>query len=166
MLKIHHSLKELNFGKLMQVYEEGNRENAQQQYPAMDENLGVLHAEQDFYAYLRDCFFATEGSWYAVWEENERYICALRMEPYRDGFLLAALETASAYRSMGYAKKLINMVVRLQDRPIYSHVSKRNPASLHVHLACGFEVIEDRAQYVDGSVSFGAYTLCRKLWQA
>lgn len=48
MLYLAKSLQQLQFGKLMEVYIEGNLEKAAE--------VGLLQAEQDFYQYLRDCF--------------------------------------------------------------------------------------------------------------
>ena len=162
MLKLFYGLSELNFGKLMSVYEESNRKNARERYRRMDPNAGLLQAEQDFYAYLRDVFFSTENVCYAVWEENSSYISAFRLEPYADGFLLAALETSPMYRGKGYAKQLIQTALRDIKAPVYSHVHKQNTASLRTHLACGFAKISEQARYLDGTVSDQACTLLRK----
>ena len=48
-----------------------------------------------------------------------------------------------------------------QGRPVYSHVGKRNTASMALHMGCGFEKIQDCAVYIDGSVSQNAVTLKR-----
>lgn len=164
MLKIYKSLRELDFGQLMAVYEEGNRENGQELYPGLPEGQQILRAEQDFYRYLRECFFPTEGAFYAAWEEDGRYIAALRLEPYQDGLLLEALGTAPGERKKGYAKALIGAVQEWLAKQgsvrIYSHVSKRNAASLATHRACGFQIILDHAVYADGSVLADSYTMC------
>ena len=92
--KIH----ELAFGKLMEVYEEGNLKNGRELYPEESESRQIALAEQDFYQYLQQIFFRTPGAVYYVLEEGGRYISALRLEPYRDGMLLEALETAPNQR--------------------------------------------------------------------
>lgn len=153
MLYLAKSLQQLQFGKLMEVYIEGNLEKA--------EEASLLQAEQDFYQYLKDCFFPTFGAVYAVWMEENEYISALRLEPYKDGLLLEALETAPKHRRKGYAVKLIRAVLaQMPDQRIYSHVSKRNIPSLAVHEKCGFRKISDSAIYIDGSVNDRAVTLC------
>lgn len=163
MLKIFHKLQEVDFYQLMQVYAEGNLENAQEFYPHLPEAEGILQAEQDFYAYLQ-VFFSQPGAIYAVWDIDCRYVSALRLELYRDGFLLSALETAPGCRRKGYASELIRKVIKEisfeSDIRIYSHVNKKNKASLAVHSACGFERIAECAVYLDGSVSNAACTLC------
>lgn len=150
MLYLAKSLQQLHFGKLMEVYTESNAEKA-----------GLLQAEQDFYQYLRDCFFTTPGAVYAVWQEQGTYVSALRLEPYKDGLLLAALETAPEHRRRGFACRLIRAVLtEFAENKIYSHVSKRNLPSLAVHEKCGFQKISDSAAYIDGSVNERAITLC------
>lgn len=162
MLKIYSRLDELSFGQLMLVYEEGNRENAEERYPRMDRNAALLKAEQDFYNYLSDVFFQSKRAFYAVWEENGEYISALRMEPYQDGMLLEALETRPGFRKQGFAKKLLAGVLLEIGGKVYSHVDKQNNASLAVHFACGFEKILDSAVFIDGTLAPWCVTLCRK----
>ena len=100
------------------------------------------------------------GSVYAIWVEKDVYVSALRLEPYEDGLLLEALETAPAYRRKGYAEKLMRAVQMEFPQKIYSHVSKKNTASLAVHKKCGFRQVLDYAKYIDGSVVRNAVTLC------
>ena len=162
MLLITREISQLSFGKLMNVYEEGNAEKAALSYRTMDRNAAILLAEQDFYAYLAECFFKTDGAFYAVWQEKTEYISALRMEPYRDGLLLEGLETTPAYRRMGYAVKLLKAVLADVSAPVYSHVNKENMPSLRAHEACGFVRIADSAEMIDGTVSEEHCTLYRK----
>ena len=163
MLVLVHNLRELNFSALMAVYAEGNAENAEEFYPYDDRNIGILRAEDDFYQYLSQSFFTVRGAVYAIWQENDRYISALRLEPYRDGLLLEALETHPDYRRQGYAGKLILAVLNwLKEEgsgAVYSHINKRNLASLQTHLSCGFERISEQAVYIDGSVSGSSCTM-------
>lgn len=153
MLYLAKSLQQLRFGDLMEVYAQTNLEKA--------EKSGLLQAEQDFYQYLQDCFFRIPDAVYAIWVEDNRYVSALRLEPYKDGLLLSALETAPSYRRRGYAGKLMAAVLtQFASQKIYSHVSKDNAASLTVHEQCGFRKKSDRAAYLDGSVDSKAFTLC------
>lgn len=163
MLKIVRKLNELDFAQLMAVYEEGNLENGAELWPDLPQGQQLLRAEQDFYQYLRECFFTTEGAYYALWEVDGIYVSALRLEPYQDGLLLAALETAPAYRRKGYASELIHGVLEQErDRKIYSHVSKRNIPSLRAHARCGFHRILEHAVYADGSVMTKSCTFCNR----
>lgn len=163
MLIVAHSLKQLHFGKLMEIYVEGNLENGAEQAPDETEARQIQIGEDQFYQYLHDVFFMSRDCCYAVWAENGRYISALRLEPYSDGLLLEALETVPDHRRKGYAVKLIQAV---QEElltqgcvTIYSHIKKTNTASLRTHEKCGFQIIKDYAAYIDGSVNNRAYTL-------
>ena len=154
MLLIAKSLRELDFRQLMDVYEEGNRENARQQYPQLPESQGVSEAEQDFYAFLKEGFFAVSGAFYAAWTVDGRYVSALRMEPYRDGWLVEAVETKPDCRRNGYAYSLMKAVFSaLQAGKVYSHIHKKNLPSQKLHEGLGFRRCADRAVYIDGSVN-------------
>ena len=162
MLHWANKMRELNFGQLMELYSEGNLENAREFFPNLPENQQILAAEQSFHQYLRECFYKTAGAGYALWVVDGRYVSALRLEPYQDGLLLEALETHPEDRQKGYASELIRSVLAaLPGEKIYSHVGKRNTASLKTHEKCGFQRILEHAVYADGSVLTSAYTYCR-----
>lgn len=161
MLILARSIRDLSFSRLMEVYIEGNLENAEEFYPNLTEGQKLMQAEQDFYQYLNEVFFGTSDAVYAIWEEQGTYVSALRLEPYRDGLLLEALETAPPSRRHGYAEKLIRAVQeQFPNQRIYSHVGKKNVPSLRVHEKCGFRRISEYAAYIDGSVNQRACTLC------
>ena len=165
MLKIVRSIRELDFRNLADVYEQSCIERGSKQYGNYPTSQQMLLSEQDLYGEVK-CFLADPKAFYALWEEQGRYISVLRMEPYKDGLLLEGLETVPAERKKGYAKRLIMGVLAHLERSgavIYSHVEKKNTASMAVHLSCGFEKISDHAVYVDGSVSYNGYTLQKKL---
>ena len=163
MLVMIHSIQELRFGQLMTVYEESNLENGREFYPHLPENQQILNAEQDFYQYLKECFFQTEGAVYALWQEKGTYVSALRIEPYQDGFLLAALETAPSCRKKGYATALIRAVLELSwITKVYSHIHKQNVSSRRTHENCGFVKILDYAEYIDGTVRTNSDTFVFK----
>lgn len=162
MLHLAYKFHQLNFGKLMEVYAQGNEENGRLFYSELSENEQLLRVEQSFYRYLAEIFFRTEGAVCAVWEENGYYCSALRLEPYQDGMLLEALETAPDLRRRGYATALLLAVRQQFPGKIYSHVRRQNTASLAVHQHCGFVQILDHARYIDGSVARNAVTL---LWE-
>lgn len=144
MLILAKKLHELAFGKLMEIYVEGNLENGQQAAPEEPVAQQIAIGEQNFYQYLNQVFFPTPEAVYAVWEENGQYISALRLETYRDGMLLEALETRPDYRRRGYAKKLIDAVLPYYPGlKIYSHVSRKkyclpaNPRTLRIPTGFG-----------------------------
>ena len=155
MLLIMKRLEELDFSALMDVYIEGNREKAEEYGDG-----GLLQAEREFFDYLREDFFRQKDAFYAVWQVAGQYVSALRLEPYGDGWLLEALETAPNHRKQGYAKALMAEVLDMMgEMVVYSHVSKRNESSLRTHYACGFQKHLDHVVYLDGSVSNRAVTL-------
>ncbi len=164
MLKLFHKLRELDFEQLMAVYEEGNRENAEEFFPDDTPAVQLERAKQSFEEYLREDFFRVPGAFYAVWEQGGEYVSALRLEPYEDGWLLEALETKPLERRKGYAAQLIAAATeKIPNGPVYSHVGKRNAASMAVHLQCGFVKILDYAKYVDGTVTQYSYTLRKSI---
>lgn len=156
MLKIAANIREIDFGALMEVYREGNEENGAELYPDATPAEQVMLAEQDFYQYLVQCFFTVEGAVYALWEQDGVYASALRLEPYQDGLLLEALETAPDKRRQGYACQLLRAVQAWLSQhgaiKVYSHVNRKNTASQRSHQSCGFTKILDHAVYADGSV--------------
>lgn len=159
MLILVNSLRQLRFGELMQVYTD-SVEKAAAAMQDIPWGLACQRAEQDLHQYLKDVFFRTPGAMYAIWEEKGRYVSALRLEPYRDGLLLSALETAPSHREKGYAEALIREALRVcGSGKVYSHVGKTNAASLHTHCSCGFRTILDYAVYLDGSVDRRCYTM-------
>ena len=141
MIEVATSMNQLNLSQLAAVYQESCQHTG----------------KWEMFDYLRECFFPAGGVVFCL-SEGGVYVSALRLEPYRDGFLLTALETAPEHRGRGYAQKLLMGVMEQVDGKIYSHIDNRNRASLAVHKACGFEKILDYAAYLDGSVSTRAGT--------
>lgn len=155
-------MNELSFGKLMEVYEEGNLENGQDLWPDEPRWRQLALAEQEFYAYLQEVFFKTEGAAYLIWEESGAYVSALRLEPYQNGLLLEALETHPKHRKKGYAARLVAAAVAYAGVKVYSHVNTKNTPSMRTHESCGFRKILDYAVYADGSVNDRCCTLCHE----
>ena len=163
MLIIAKKMNDFSFGKLMEVYEESNLESARHLWPEESPARQLALAEADFYQYLREVFFRTVGAVYLIWEEKGHYVSALRLEPYQDGLLLEALETAPQQRKKGYASRLLQSALEyVGDQKVYSHVHKRNAASLRTHEKCGFRKVRDDAVYADGSVDSRSVTLYYK----
>ncbi len=133
----------LNCRKLMDLYAEGNRENAEEMYPGLPISEGVACVERDFLDFLQNDFYRKPENTYWVAEENGVWISALRLNKISDGFwYLEALETHPAYRRKGYAKTLLSGVLdRLKANGpfvVRDCVYKGNEASIRTHLACGF----------------------------
>lgn len=160
MLIIARSLAQLDFEALMEIYVEGNREHGAELWPDKPEEEQLALSKQDFRRYLEEQFFSQPGAVYAVWEAAGKYVSALRLEPNRDGLLMEALETIPEQRRKGYAVTLIQAVqdwLRGQGKvKVYSHVSKRNTASLRTHERCGFCRFMEHTVWLDGSVNSNA----------
>ena len=163
MLLVASSLHELSFPKLMEVYAESNRENGEDRYPGESPDRQLALAEEGFRDYLSQVFFTTENARYFILVEAGRYVSALRLEPYEDGLLLEALETAPEFRKKGYAAALIEKTqAYLKEQGsirLYSHVSRSNIASLRTHEKRGFRQILDYGRYIDGSINRRTVTL-------
>ena len=158
MLQLITSFSGISFSKLLPVYRQSLTERAQAY--ASRGNLAEQLAEEDFYQYLRWEFFSVPGARYAIWQEEEAYLSAARLEPYRDGLLLSGLETHPDYRGKGIAKAFLRALFSQEmQRPVYSHVDKKNLPSLRAHQALGFVCISDQAAYLDGSVDSRCCTL-------
>ena len=161
MLKIMKHMGQISFSSLMAVYEETNREIGQEEWPDLPEHFAIQMAENDAHQYLREIFFKTPGAVYAIYTVEENYVSALRLEPYRDGLLIEALETAPGQRRKGYGRALIRAVQEVYSgRTLYSHIDKQNAASRELHQSCGFEKVEDFVVYIDGSVNYRGSTYC------
>ena len=153
MLKVVRTMAELPFGKLMGIYIQSNRECGKK-WPNESLERQIAMAEQEVYAYLRQCFFTRPGSRYFIWEEQGSAICAVRCETYADGWLLTALETAPEYRGQGFATKLLTAVLgSLEPGKVYTHIRNDNHASQAAHRNCGFTKIKTGARLLDGSYS-------------
>ena len=159
-----YRMKDLNFDLLMAVYEEALQKNAAELYPKLGRVEGFLQARQDFYQYLHQVFFPTKGAFYAICTEEGIYVSAVRFEPYKDGILLEAVETAPLHRKKGYARILLQeALLHIKEcgvTKVYSHISKKNIPSIRLHTTCGFEKVADSAAYIDGDVSSRAFTFC------
>jgi RimJ/RimL family protein N-acetyltransferase len=117
-------------------------------------------------SYLLNEFFRKSGATVCLWVEGKQGVSALRLEPWKDGFLLAALETAPTQRRQGYAGGLLKAVkahLTEQGRgKLYCHIHHRNTVSIRVHVRCGFRKISDTAVLLDDTVTarMGTY-----LWE-
>lgn len=163
MLKVFQSSQQLNMAQLQHVYEQSIIEAGKENYSYLPEHLQFLRATEDFYDYV-DFFLKDADSLYAIWMPDGVCGAALRLEKYRDGYLISGLETALTARRRGYATALIHAVQEYLSQfgtyRLYSHVDKKNIVSLTVHEKCGFYQILDHAVFIDGSVSHRSCTLC------
>jgi GNAT superfamily N-acetyltransferase len=157
-------MSQLNTEELMKVYQESNIANGKRFFPDLGYEKQLFRAEDNFISYIRDDFFKTCGAFYVVRLQEGKYCAALRMEPYKNGLLLEALETRPDMRRQGHAyclmKEALLYVAQLKCNVIYSHVNKRNIPSLRLHAKAGFRRISEAAVYIDGTVTQNSCTLC------
>lgn len=157
MLRIIANPSELDYGQVMQVYNQSLQKSGESDYPHLDPNQQLLEAEQDFFYFLK-AFLYQKQSICAVWIEQGRYVSALRAEPYQDGFLIEGLETMPNCRQKGYASHLLlaasKYLFENYTDIIYSHIHKKNRISINTHLSCGFSYFQDYAVFIDGSVDY------------
>lgn len=157
MFLVFKGVNDINVCQLMDVYYDSMFAGNEQMT-----NLEILQKEQDFYQDLF-AFFREPSPVYFVLSENGRYISALRSTEYKDGVIIAGLETKKGKRRRGYAKKLLQYAVSyLHEKgihKIYSHVDSKNQASLSVHYVNGFYKISDSATFLDGTASDRFITL-------
>ena len=149
MLKMIHSMADLDSEQLLDIYKE--------------------HAwdELDFLSYLQEDFFQQPNAVYAVWVEGADYKSAVRLEQCGDGLLLHSLETNPGDRRRGYAYNLLSgcldYLQTTNYQVVYSHIDKRNRASLNLHKKCGFQLFSDFARYIDGTVTQNSCTMYYQL---
>lgn len=152
---------QMDIHMLLELYRESNIQRAREirWCDKPSDRLDIV--EDEFLEYLRTDFFASQGAFYAVWQERDLYVSALRVEPFDDGVLVEAVETHPQYRRKGFAKRLIKEVLAMVDKkyPVYSHVHKNNTASVGLHISCGFQYYLPHAKYIDGTITSNAYTM-------
>ena len=145
MLKLIYSMGDLDVEQLLKLYEEWDLNEAYY--------LDFLHND----------FFRQKDAFFAVWATQGQYKAALRIEPYRDGLLLASLSTAPSERKKGYGYLLVTEVLKhlsiLPYKVVYSHINKKNFPSLELHKKCGFRLYSDSARYIDGTVTQNSCTM-------
>ena len=140
MLTVAKNMGQLCFSQVAQLYE-----------------AEALEAEQALYAFLREDFFP--GGICCLWEEKGRYVAVLRLQPWKDGWLLDGLQTHRDHRRKGYAKALVlASLENVNTQKVYVHIQRQNAASIALHTACGFRKICTYATYLDGSVYYTSDT--------
>lgn len=164
MVTFIHKLVNCDFAALCAVYAQSLESDRARDYPLLDAREGALLAEQAFYQYLSQVFFRTPGAVLVAFCVEKQYICALRLEPYKDGYLISGLETAQAYRRKGFGLQLVNAALAYcADRgvgKVYAHIHRKNKASEKLHLSAGFALLGDGATLLDGAYSSQYTTYC------
>lgn len=148
-----HSLMPAEERKLMDLYREGNADNAAWFYQNKpDPEQALRRAEADFLAFLRDSFFPEqENTYYILTSSDGTWVSALRLD--RSGWI-EALETHPKHRRKGLASLLLRLVIedRRRQGPVIlrDKISKSNTASLRTHLSCGFAVEYEKSAGAGG----------------
>lgn len=164
MVTFHRNRTDCKISELLSVYEQSIETDRRLRYLHFDENIGFQTAAQDFYQYLSQIFFRTSGAVLAAYSDCGKYVSALRLEPYKDGYLLSGLETAPEHRRKGFARRLVTEVIvhccEAGISRLYSHIHKQNIPSKDLHISVGFSVIRKDAVLLDGTFSDQYETLC------
>ena len=160
MLEIIRSVSRFPFAAVMEIYSGSNGELARRQWPELPPEQGLYRAEQEMYDFLRYDFFPRQDAFCALWREGDIPVSAVRLERWRDGWLLEGLETRPDLRGKGYAGKLLEAVLPRVAGKVYSHVHRENQASIRVHERVGFRISAGTAM-LDGSFLPGYLTLVK-----
>lgn len=160
MLKWIEDINQLSFYNLMQIYTETNLKDVEFNYPYLHGNEALFCVESSFYHFLNDVFFKTKGAKYAIWIQNNKWVSALRLEPFVDGMLISGLETHPDHRNCGYAKYLLNGVISQMNSglKVYAHIDPNNLASIAVHTRCGFNKISSCSHMLNGNIDMNMDT--------
>jgi len=157
MLKIINAFSELNMAQYLHLCRESIQQSGWEKYRHLSSEMQVQNAKDDLILFLSEDFFRQKNAFCAVWVVDDAYVSVLRIEPYRDGVLLHALESDPRLRRNGYAYDLICAVLSyLREEKltsVYSHIHKWNYPSMCLHEKCGFEKISDSAVLLDGTIT-------------
>lgn len=166
MIKRITRFNDIDQRKLMDIYLKGMIEDAEYQYPEIeDPQEAVRLIEESFLEWLESEFFKRPEDTYWILEEKGVWISALRTSRIEDSlYYLEALETHGDYRKRGYASTLVNAVIdALKEGGAFrlcDCVHKANEASLNTHKKCGFEIVADNGYcYLYGSTNERTYGL-------
>lgn len=166
MLRKVTEYKEIDERRLMDLYAEGNLENADYFYPdTADKRQAIEKVERDFLNYIETEFFSSPGNAYWILEENAVWVSALRLYTIDAGFYyMEALETHPDFRLRGYASKLLAGVIEELKKQgpfrLCDCVSKKNIASLKTHEKCGFLIVSDQGMdYLSNEVCDKDYSM-------
>lgn len=142
--------EEIDFNKLMDIYEESNWENLSMVKSDIDEksdkNILYQKVRQAYTDYLKNDFLKSGKNYIAILIDDKSYLSALRLYDEGKIFLLEALETNPSFRRKGYGGKLLSKVLDnfANREEIRSEVGKNNKKSLNLHKKLGFKIKEER----------------------
>ena len=166
MLHMIRRFEDLDGARLMEVYAEGNSENAESFYPDLSDRAeGIRRVELDFLDFLKERFYARPDPIYWILEEDGLWVSALRTNQPEPGlYYLEALETRPDCRKQGCAYRLLSRVLDVlkESGPfrLCDCVDKDNAASLRTHAKCGFRITaEEGFSHLSGDTNPRSYSL-------
>ncbi len=145
-----NKIAEIDFDKLMDVYEESNRENMSNASDFIG-NLGDFSSEEiyktyrnSFISYLKDEFLANKENYLVILKDKDVYLSALRLHHRKDYYLIEALETNPDFRNKGYGERLLrDLLKEFKDKTVFrSEVAISNEKSLALHKKVGFKIVD------------------------
>ncbi|WP_311491382.1 GNAT family N-acetyltransferase [uncultured Anaerococcus sp.] len=142
---ITNKIEGINLDKLMDLYEESNRENLSmvESNPGekTDKNILYQKVRESYKAYIKNEFLKEGKNRLAILIDGEKYLAGLRIYDEGKFYLLEALETNTIYRRMGYGERLVRQVVKSLEKgkEIRVEVSLSNKTSLAFHKKVGFK---------------------------
>lgn len=154
--------EELDGDRLMEIYRESNKENAEYFYPDMDKTEATRRVAREFVEFVKRDFLNGTNR-YLVWEQDGVWVSTLRLYLVREGFYyIEALETHPDFRRMGYGARVLSETLKTLEKngpfEVHDCVSKKNAASIATHLKCGFVIDSDvGVDYLNGERNERAY---------
>ena len=145
-----NKIDDIDLEKLMDLYDESNRENLsmvkQNSNEKSDKNILYQRVRDAYKAYLINEFLKSGKNYLAILKDEKAYLSALRIYDEGEIFLLEALETNTKYRRSGYGERLVREVISLlgKESEIRSEVAITNKKSLALHKKIGFKIKEER----------------------
>lgn len=142
---ITNKIEGINLDKLMDIYEESNRENLSmvESDPGekTDKNILYKKVRASYKSYIKNEFLKDRKNRLAILIDGEKYLAGLRIYDEGNFYLLEALETNPIYRRMGYGERLVREVLKALEKgkEIRAGVSVSNKKSLALHKKVGFK---------------------------
>ena len=146
MLLYFQSMTEIDHARLMCIYQESNLDNISYFFPdCKDEAEGLRKVEERFISFLNTDFWGKPENTYYIWEDDGKWVSALRLTRLKDFYWVEGLETAPDARRRGYAVRLYKAIFdRLKELEGSVHVQcavgHKNEASLKTHESAGFQI--------------------------
>ena len=150
MITLAKNMGQLRFSQVAQLYE-----------------AEALEAEQALYAFLREDFFP--GGICCLWEEKGRYVAVLRLQPWKDGWLLDGLQTHRDHWRKGYASEAAAACIRVAFEQfgfpaVYSYMNAKNEPSFRTAMKNGMTLVDEYTDDHHGPLK--VYRITREEWDA